>query len=442
LNSSRLDPPPVRLDSPSAREAVRIIRTLRDHGHVAYLAGGCVRDALLGKTPKDYDVATDATPETVRKVFGRRNTLAFGAAFGVIGVLPERAQPTTESPTPESPTPAKVEPIEVATFRSDGAYSDGRRPDSVSYGCAAADAARRDFTINGLFFDPATEQIIDFVGGRDDLWARRLRTIGDPHARFAEDKLRMLRAIRFATTLQFDIDAATHDAIRRHAADIDVVSGERIGTEMRKTLACDHAADGLRMLGETHLDQSVWPELGYADEASWRKRLASRPSVPEGVSDFVVALALVLTTSRHATRDLKGLRDRWRLSTDEVRTTTRAIEEHEALMRADELPWSSLQPRLIDRDIATTLAVAEAVAVSENGSRDGIRRCKTALQRPVHELNPPPLLTGQDLLAMNIPAGPAFKRWLHELRSKQLDGELTDRNEAIAWLDRERNTST
>ncbi|MEM1067781.1 MAG: CCA tRNA nucleotidyltransferase, partial [Planctomycetota bacterium] len=159
------------------------------------MAGGCVRDALLGRQPKDYDVATDATPDAIREVFGKRKTLAFGASFGVIGVLPAKGGGAQTH-----------EPTEVATFRSDGSYSDGRRPDSVHFGDAENDAQRRDFTINGLFYDPLSDQVIDYVGGVDDLKAGLLRTIGNPVERFAEDKLRMLRAVRFATTMALQID--------------------------------------------------------------------------------------------------------------------------------------------------------------------------------------------------------------------------------------------
>jgi poly(A) polymerase len=177
--------------------AAGIVARLREQGHVAYFAGGCVRDLLRGVTPKDIDIATDARPEKVQKLFPR--TYAVGAHFGVIVVLQDGLQ------------------FEVATFRSDGAYVDGRRPESVTFATAEEDAARRDFTINGMFFDPVPEQVIDFVDGRADLESRLVRAIGDPAQRFAEDRLRMLRAVRFATTLGFDIDPATWSALVNRA---------------------------------------------------------------------------------------------------------------------------------------------------------------------------------------------------------------------------------
>lgn len=185
------------------RFAKQVVEDLRAAGHEALWAGGCVRDGLLGIEPKDYDVATDAGPDRVREVFGRRRTIPVGAAFGVITVL----------------GPKPCDPIEVATFRTDGEYRDGRHPESVRFTTAEEDAQRRDFTINGLFYDPIEERVIDYVGGEADLGGRTVRAIGDASARFGEDKLRMLRAVRFATTFGFDIEAETLAAIRAMAGE-------------------------------------------------------------------------------------------------------------------------------------------------------------------------------------------------------------------------------
>ena len=197
--------------------ALDVVAKLRAAGHQALWAGGCVRDQLMGKTPKDYDVATDAQPERIREVFGQRRTLAIGAAFGVITVL----------------GPKDAGQIEVATFRRDLGYSDGRRPDAVAFTSAEEDAKRRDLTINGIFFDPVAEQYLDFVGGQEDLKNHVIRAIGNPHERFAEDKLRMLRAVRFAAMFDFSLDAATKAAVQAMAGEINVVSAERIAAEMR-----------------------------------------------------------------------------------------------------------------------------------------------------------------------------------------------------------------
>ena len=203
------------------RFAAEVVHHLREAGFETYWAGGCVRDQLLGRTPKDYDVATSATPSQIRQLFGRRRTLAIGAAFGVITVR----------------GPKEAGMVEVTTFRQDAAYSNGRHPDHVTFSSAREDASRRDFTINGLFYDPIEEQVIDFVGGRADLAAGVVRAIGQPRARFAEDKLRMLRAIRFSATFDFELEAETFSSVRQMAGEITVVSPERIAMEMRVILA-------------------------------------------------------------------------------------------------------------------------------------------------------------------------------------------------------------
>src|SRR3954462_13574945 len=209
--------------------ALEIAQKLRSGGFEALWAGGCVRDELLGLTPKDYDVATSATPEQIRDLFGHRRTLPIGAAFGVITVL----------------GPRTAGQIEVATFRTDAAYSDGRHPDSVSFTTAEHDAQRRDFTINGLFYDPIANQVVDYVGGQQDLQQRTIRAIGEPRSRIGEDKLRMLRAVRFAATFNFEIDPPTFVAIQQLAAEINTVSAERIGMEIRRMLLDSNRATAL-----------------------------------------------------------------------------------------------------------------------------------------------------------------------------------------------------
>ncbi|MGH7200793.1 MAG: CCA tRNA nucleotidyltransferase, partial [Planctomycetaceae bacterium] len=204
--------------NPQHEFALEVVRRLREAGHQALWAGGCVRDLLLGREPQDYDVATDAVPETVRDLFGRRRTLAVGASFGVIIVRGPQSE------------------VEVATFRTDLGYSDGRRPDAVAFSTPQEDAQRRDFTINGMFYDPIAERIIDYVGGEEDLKRRIIRAIGRPEDRMAEDKLRMLRAVRFAARFDFAIDPATLTAIQQQARELVIVSAERIAAEMRHIL--------------------------------------------------------------------------------------------------------------------------------------------------------------------------------------------------------------
>src|SRR5579872_3355864 len=208
--------------------AVEVVRNLKEAGFTALWAGGCVRDLLLGREPDDYDVATSARPEQVQQLFGPQRTRAIGASFGVILV--------------HGPRRSLGGDVEVATFRTEGPYLDGRRPQNVSFATPEEDARRRDFTINGMFYDPLTEQVLDFVGGRDDLARKVVRAIGDPQARFREDKLRMLRAVRMAARFDFEVDTATAQAVRTMANEILVVSYERIAQELKKMLVHDRRA--------------------------------------------------------------------------------------------------------------------------------------------------------------------------------------------------------
>lgn len=399
---------------------------MRDAGFVAYLAGGCVRDALLGKQPKDYDVATNATPKSVREVFGKRKTIAFGASFGVIGVLPvwHDSDDADDVDTAGSPTPF----TEVATFRSDGFYSDGRRPDSVHFGDAEQDALRRDFTVNGLFFDPAKNEVIDYVGGETDLKAGLLRTIGDPLERFGEDKLRMLRAVRFATTLGFRIDNHTIKAITEHADDITVVSGERIGAEMRRILIAQHAVSGLEYLIVCGLHRVVLPELESAELKRFESLVEAIPR------KFPIALACLLLSleDEDFEQPLRAISSRWKLSNEEHRQAAAALEHWQVIADAHRLPWSTVQKVLIDRDAETIVPVAAAVAGADQSDQDGIEIARDALQWPGEKLDPPPLLSGNDLRDLGIPTGPRYRKILHAIRVAQLDRKITSREEAIA----------
>ena len=221
--------------------ATKLVRRLRDSGFIAYFAGGCVRDALLRKQPKDIDIATEAEPDDVQKLFAR--TVAVGVKFGVVRVLEGGIE------------------FEVATFRSDGVYLDGRRPVSVTFSSPEEDAKRRDFTINGMFYDPLQDQVVDFVGGKSDLEHRLVRAIGDPNERISEDHLRLLRALRFAAALDFEIEPATWKAVKENAHQITTVSHERIRDELVKILADPHRVRGLDLLDQSGLLQNILPEI-------------------------------------------------------------------------------------------------------------------------------------------------------------------------------------
>jgi len=404
-----------------ARESVRIVSRLQEAGFIAYLAGGCVRDALLNKTPKDYDVATNATPETVREVFGQSKTLAYGVSFGVIGVLPERRLRSR----------SLAHATEVATFRSDGHYSDGRRPDSVHFGDPQQDALRRDFTINGLFYDPIAEKVIDFVDGQKDLADGILRTIGDPNDRFGEDRLRMLRAIRFSATLGFAIDRSTESAITQHAPAMVVVSEERIGAEMRRVMVSPFVMDGLRSLVRTQLAANVLPPLLEIDfERLTTAVLAS------GDHDFRYRLGAILALANEPQQSLKALTARWRLSNEEVRSLSSSLRYAKELLQFQNLPWSQTQPVVTDRDVDFILGLAISLAAlgtssEKRESQESFRRVQEVLGWPEVQRNPPPLLTGDDLRNLGYIPGPAYARILKQIRVLQLDGRLSSRDEAI-----------
>lgn len=400
--------------------AIDTVRKLRDAGFIAYWAGGCVRDQLLGRTPKDYDVATDATPPQIRELFGRRRTLAIGAAFGVITVL----------------GPQGAGQIEVATFRRETTYSDGRHPDSVSFSSAQEDASRRDFTINGMFYDPVERRVIDFVGGQEDLQRRQIRSIGDPDERIGEDKLRMLRAVRFTATFEFELETGTFEAIRRRAAEIHVVSAERIAEEMRKMLVDVHRARAVRLLLDTGLASEVLPEIVPAalqDERALEQSLALLEQLEQ--PGFPLALAALLGR-RVEPQAAEEICRRWRLSNRETDRVRWLLEHCDALRAAPSQRWSAVQPVLIAAGAEDLLALGEAEARIGLGDRDDVAWCRRQLERPREELNPPPLVTGDNLKGHGVPPGPAYSMLLDRARKAQLDGEISTQEEALHYVDR------
>lgn len=391
----------------SQREfAIEIVRRLHAAGHEAVFAGGCVRDQLLGIPPKDYDVATSALPEQVRALFGKRRTLALGAAFGVITVL----------------GPGQRDPIEVATFRTDGKYYDGRRPDDVQYTTAEADAQRRDFTINGMFFDPEADRVVDYVGGQADLQQGVVRAIGDADARFSEDKLRMLRAVRFACTYDFTIEPETVAAIVKMANTVTIVSAERIGAELQRTLSHPNRRRGVELLHETGLLGPLLPEvadLAAAAGSAWSQTLGRIARL--GESTFPAALAALLA-DRGETVDVSALCRRLRWTNNTAKRTAWLLGSLPLINQAEQAPWPQLQRLLVAPGIDELLAIAEA---ERPLSHAGLERCRTALALPPERLNPPPLVTGDDLIAAGLPAGKHFAALLKHLRDRQLEGELT-----------------
>jgi poly(A) polymerase len=406
----------------SQREyALDVVRRLRDAGHEALWAGGCVRDQLLGIAPKDYDVATSARPEQVRELFGHRRTLAIGASFGVISVLARKP----------------LDPIEVATFRTDGTYLDGRRPESVAFSDARHDAQRRDFTVNGLFFDPIVEEVVDYVGGVADLEARVLRAIGDPQQRFAEDKLRLLRAVRFAATYSLALEPATLAAVQSMASQVSQVSGERIGAELRRIVTHASRALGARLLAQAELLLPILPELAphaAADDALWQAALLRldklrQATVASGLAAFFYGM-IAAPQMREVARRLK-------LSNKELERTAWLLEQLPVVMEAASLRWARLQRILVHEGAAELMELLAASVPADDAS---LARCRAELARAPESLNPPPLVTGDDLLRSGVRGGPYFAPLLEYLRDRQLEGELATRDAALAaareWLAR------
>lgn len=449
-----------QLDPVQQRQfALAVLARLREAGFEAYWAGGCVRDCLLDRPPKDYDVATSALPEQIRELFGRRRTLEIGIVFGVVAVI--------------GPQEAGI--VEVTTFRHDAQYSDGRHPDAVRFTTAEDDAARRDFTINGLFYDPLAEEgrrVLDFVGGVDDLARGLVRAIGDPRARFGEDKLRMLRAARFAATFDFKLDEATQEAIVELATTLDVVSAERIAQEMRAMLVQPRRGRAMELLRETGLLSVVLPEVAGLERRSitgckweppggstvtcWQRTLAvldrlDRPSFP-------LALAALLhgtgwqaeeasggespgdkpedTGARRAAEIVERVAARWKLSNKDTERAAWLVEHHRALVEAEAMPWPRLQRLLISPGIDELLALHEAIALAAGHDTVYVAYCRQKLALPESELNPPPLVTGDDLKRHGIPPGKAYKTLLEEVRDAQLDGRVNDLASALALVER------
>jgi poly(A) polymerase len=401
--------------------ALDVVRRLRTAGFAALWAGGCVRDQVLGLVPKDYDVATDATPDQIRALFGHRRTLAIGAAFGVITVL----------------GPKDAGQIEVATFRRDVAYSDGRHPDAVTFTNAQEDARRRDFTINGLFYDPLAEQVIDYVGGQDDLVKKIVRAIGNPIERFTEDKLRMLRAVRFAATFGFSLDEATAAAIRAMAAEICVVSAERIAMEMRRMLVLPRRREAVLLLIDTGLLAAIAPELsaviGGPDDTLRDSILAVLSRLES--SSFPLALAALLYRLSDL-REVAAVCRRWKLTNDETERTAWLAQNAATLDAAISMPWSRLQRLLIHPGADELVALQAARAAADEADQATVEFCRQRLAWPPEELNPPPLIKGDDLLAHGVPQGPLYRVLLEKVRDAQLDNHLATREEALHLVDR------
>ena len=401
-----------------------VVETLRRHGYTAYFAGGCVRDRLLCVPAKDFDVATDARPDAVQTLFSR--TIPVGVQFGVCLVV------------------VNGQTVEVATFRADGRYLDGRRPATVRFTTAQEDARRRDFTINGMFYDPISDRIIDYVNGQADLESGVVRAIGDPVARFVEDRLRLLRAVRFAARLGFTIAPSTRAAIMESAATVTSVAWERIGDEVVKLLTEGGACYGFGLLAETGLLDRILPELA-GPSAEFTRTLSMLNQVDRCTAsgERVALAALLLDAAQQAAhgsdprraefaagvcRRLKRSRATWERVAFLVANYARVLE-------APQLPTPALKRLLRHEGIYDLLALSRLHAATENQETVAADFCNAKLDSSSPaDLHPPRLVDGHDLLRLGFARGPQLATMLREIEDAQLAGQLNDRTDALDWI--------
>ena len=423
--------------------ATEIVRRLRTEGFQAYLVGGCVRDLVMGREPKDYDVSTDATPDQVVKLFP--DSLTVGAQFGVV-IVP-RAEGN----------------VEVATFRSDGRYADGRHPSEVRYAkTPREDVRRRDFTINGLLLDPLENQVLDYVGGQGDIRARRIRAIGNPIERFHEDRLRMLRAVRFAARFGFSLDAAALEAIRKLAPLIHDVSAERVRDELLKILTEGEARRGFELLDETGLLREVLPEVKatqgvpqppefHPEGDVWVHTLlmleglrAPTPTLALGVLLHDVGKPPTLSLRERIRFDnhvevgaemAQAVCARLRLSARETERVVELVRHH---LRFKDFPRMrrSTQLRFLRLEgFDEHLELHRLDCLASHGDLSTYELARRILEEtPLAQIKPAPLLGGDDLIAQGYTPGPLFKEILHTVEDAQLEGKLHTREDALRLL--------
>jgi poly(A) polymerase len=429
----------------SEAAARSIVERLRAKGFEALYAGGCVRDRLLGMTPHDYDVATSARPEQVEALFPR--TVPVGVQFGVIIVLEQGAE------------------IQVATFRGDGAYHDGRHPESVRYTDAEGDSRRRDFTVNGLFFDPIEERILDFVEGRRDLESRLLRAIGDPSERFAEDKLRLLRAVRFATTLGFEIDPVTWREILAWSPEIHAVSAERIRDELVKILLSPNRLRGFDLLDESGLLRQVLPEMEALKgcdqppefhpegDVFVHTRLMLSMLAPDASLPLVLSVLfhdigkpptrVVDETGRIRFNGHEGvsagmtlrLLQRLRFPNEVIDAVIPAVRLHMSFKDVPNMRVATLKRMMARPTFEEELELHRVDCLASHGMLDNHAMLIAKREEFGREpLVPPPLVTGHDLIALGWKPGRRFAEVLQAVQTMQLEGALTSREEALEWI--------
>jgi tRNA nucleotidyltransferase/poly(A) polymerase len=435
----------VATTSDKEAKALAIVARLREAGFSAYLAGGCVRDRVLGVTAKDYDIATDARPEVVQRLFD--NTVDVGARFGVIMVI------------------VGEDNFEVATFRAEAPYLDGRRPSAVRFGTIEEDVHRRDFTIGGMYYDPATDRVIDLVGGMRDLRAGIVRAIGDVDLRFEEDYLRMLRAVRFAARLDFAIDPPTWAAMKRSAPSIGRIAAERVGEETVMIMTEGGAARGLDLLVESGLAAVIIPEVLYLigcvqppnfhpEGDVFRHTRLMLSMLPRGCADTLAFGALLhdiakprclvidadgkMTYYGHTDQGAEigaGIMQRLRRSRFVQDRVAYLVRYHLRTCMAPRMRPATLKRMIAEEGFAELLELSRLDTLASSSYMGFYNFCRDAMERMgQHEVRPPRLIGGDDLIAMGMRPGPGFKRILTEVEDHQLDGALRTREEALYYV--------
>src|SRR5881398_766764 len=433
----------------SMEEAARkVAARLREDSYIAYFAGGCVRDMVRGLAPKDYDIATDARPEVVQKLFQR--TYAVGAHFGVIIVLENDFQ------------------FEVATFRSDEAYIDGRHPTAVHFSSPEEDARRRDFTINGMFYDPVAEEVIDLVGGHADIAAKLVRAIGDHAQRFAEDRLRMLRAVRFATVLDYEIDKQTWDALVANASSINQISAERIREELMRIFLSPNRVRGWDLLDSSGLMGAILPELEAMKGVLQPEQFHPEGDVfvhtrlmlsllPEKVSVPLVFAVLFHDVAKPVTATVdktgrirfnehdrigaqmtEAIMRRLRFSGAEIAATVEMVRQHMVFKDTPKMRVAKLKRFMARPTFNEELELHRVDCESSHGMLDNygflLRKREEFANEPII---PPPLVRGDDLIALGLKPGPKFGEILEAVETRQLEESLRTREEALDWVKHE-----
>ncbi len=422
------------------QNAIEIVKTLQEHGYKAFFAGGCVRDMIMGRKSDDYDIATNALPGDITGLFVK--TIPVGVQYGVVIVVKNGHN------------------FEVATFRTEGSYSDGRHPDYVAFSTPEDDVKRRDFTINGLLYDPVRDEILDYVNGREDISRGIIRTIGNPFERFTEDKLRVIRAVRFACRFNFSIHEDTRQAIMQFAPQIHVVSAERIREELEKILTGSNPHIGIKLLDELHLLQEILPEVSNTKGvqqpenfhpegdvfthtllALSKMKKNSSWTLAMGVLLHDIGKSVTFTVSDRIRFNLHekagadmaaGICDRLKTSTAEKERIVWLVLKHLYFKDAKKMRLNKLKRLFAEEGYQELAELCRADALASSGDLSDYYYCQEMYSKFTHEeVKPKPLITGHDLIALGLKPGPLFKDILTKIEDEQLDGNLTTKEDAL-----------